>query len=372
MKHLKFILALVGVFAFATFGSAAVLGAVDTVSSLHFESSNFIQYAPAVGFTITGLSFFNLLPQGVVLASPLVSGLSTYVGKWQKELIGQLFNNLDTAGLNIVTNATGKTYFPKLSVGRGVKKYSPTFNPSDDLTYTDRAITPELAKRELLIEPKKYISSFMRDQISMKATGKNIPFEPYVMKKVMEAAAAEVNDYIIGAGDTTSLDDASAVTNGFLKIITTDLAASAYTAVATGAWTNVNAYLKAEQMFKALSAPWKLQDTNMYMSLDNFFKYLESYRAAFPYDTAVYSDGTTALTIKHSNGKCKIMPVTWLGASNRVIIAPQENMVVLTNSLDDMNAIETVQDVWTVKMGMSFLIGVGIPDAAAIWVNDQA
>ncbi len=372
MKHLNYLFSVLTVALFAAFGSMMILGGIDTAMAMSEAPTHLVQYVPHFTLAATYISLSGILPASSLLSSPIVSGLTTYAGKYQKELIGQVFNNLDIANLNVVTNVKGKTYFPALSVGRGLKKYGPTFGPVDDLTFTDRALTPELAKRELQVEPKKFLNTFMSEQMSMKATNTSIPFENFIMQKLMEQVAGELNDYVIGAGDTADADPAKAITNGFLKIITADLAASAYTVTATGAWSNTNAHTKAETLFKALPTAWKTKDTNMYLSYTQFFNYLEAYRAAYPYDISVYQDATKPLYVKHSNGKCKLVPSTWLGSSNRVIIAPKENMVVGTDSLDDRNAIKAVEDVWIVKMGLSFLIGMCIPDPTAIWVNDQA
>lgn len=320
--------------------------------------------------TLTGSLIYSP-SAGALFASPIVNNLAAYAGKNYKALIGQLFNDLKDTGISVEENIKVATRFPKLSVGNGLKPYSPTFAPTDDLTYTDRALIPLMAKRELLIEPAKYEGTYMAESTNKNSKWYGVPEENYVWDQVIKALKNEIIVETMYYGDTASLVDARKVCDGFQKIIN----AIGLTAVATGAVTNLNAVSKFEQMYKTAIAQkpaWKNEMLTLYCSHNNFFNYIENYRSAFPQDPSLYSDGAKPMYLKISSGRCIIKPATWMGSSGRLILTPMENMKLGTDKLSDMNTINTVPAVWTLQAGIRFTLGFQIPDVECIWINDQA
>lgn len=305
------------------------------------------------------------------MSSPVVTALAAYAGTYAQELIGQMFEGLDTRGLKVIENIKSNYSMTKLSVGNGLTPYTPTFAPSDDLAYSERVLVPGLAKRELEIEVAKYHNTWMGETMKKNSKYYDIPFESYVMMKVVEAMQKEVNRQLTYNGDTASVTPAQATCDGFKKLILA-LIAGGQAAVATGAVTSANAVAKFEQMATALPEEWKGEDLNLLCSYAQYDNYILNYRTTFGFDPAIYSDVKKDLYLKVSQGMIKIQPVHWLAGSSRLILTHPDNLVLGTDLLDDMHVINAVPTVWTVQLGIRFLIGYQIADAGAIWYNDQA
>lgn len=300
---------------------------------------------------------------------PILTNLSTYSGKYAKGLIGQVFRNLLAQEVTILQTIKGPTKFAKLKVSRGLKPYTGTFSAGNILDYSDRELSPKMAQFDINIDPRKYRDSFMTESIEKNSKYYGIPEENFVWMKILEELADEIVQYSIFLGDTASGDNAKKIVDGFQKIIT----AMSLTPIATGAIDDTNAVAKFEQMFSeavATNSVWRNRAMNLWCSYENAENYVKNYRAVFPNDPSIYSDGTKPMFIKISNGKTKITPVDWI-TDDSLILAPKENLVMGTDKLSDLNTINTIQDVYSLKAGISFTMAFQVLDDEAIWVNDQ-
>lgn len=304
---------------------------------------------------------------------PNISALAAYPGTFEKKLFSTLYNSLDlVSDCTLITGVKNKLNMTKLTVGAGVKPYSPTFAVADDdLVYTGRALEVNLAKRELLIEPLKYRTTWMSEVMRPGVNPDDIPFAEYVWSEVMKNIAKEVNDgtYLgVYNGAGTGVAD---IATGFGTLIADAITAADLTAVATGAITNINAVSKFEQMMKAMPVAYRRAGFNLYCSYDTADKYNEDYREKYKKYVEMNENGY--FYIDNTQRKVQIVPATWMGASQRIIATPKENLLVGTDEVADWNQrITTAPDIWTLKAGIAFALGFQIRDFAAMKVNDQA
>jgi len=305
---------------------------------------------------------------------PNISALAAYPGKFEQKLFSTLYNGLDVANdCTLVTGVKNDLNLTKLTVGNGIKPYTPTFAVSDDdLAYSGRALSVKLAKRELLIEPLKYRSTWMSEVMRPGVNPDDIPFAPYVWEQVMMKIAQEVNDSVAYSGTYNGAGTAAAdVATGFGTLIAAEITATNLTPVVTGAITNVNAVSKFEIMMKAQSSAYRKKGFRIYCSYDTFDKYNEDYREKYKKYVQMNENGY--YSIDNTANKVEIVPATWMNSSQRLIATPKENLLVGTDEVADWtNRITTAPDIWTLKAGIAFAIGFQIRDLAAIKVNDQA
>lgn len=310
------------------------------------------------------------------MADPVISGLSAYGGKYQKELIGQIFVELRKQRITILEGIKGKTYMPKLTVSGGIKPYTGTHAPTDKWNFSDRAVDPQLFQYDGYIEPLKYRTTFMTEDLNKSAADKNIPFEAFCWKKTIEAIAHEIVTKAIHSGIQGGVnpDPAYNIANGFNKRIV-DFIAGGKAAIATGAVTAANAVTKFEQVYSEAMALYpgaRGLKMNLYCSWGNFENYIDHYRTLFTFDPANFNDGPKTLYLKKSMGKVEIVPVDWLGTSERLILAPEQNMVMATDSLGDLSKINPIEDVYGLKYGITGTIDIQVPDSDLFFYNDQA
>lgn len=305
---------------------------------------------------------------------PNISALAAYPGQYEKKLFSTLYNGLDVANdCTLVTGVKNKHQLTKLTVGAGVRPYSPTFSVSDDdLEYTGRTLEVNLAKRELQIEPLKYRSTWMSEVMRPGVNPDDIPFAQYVWEQVFGRIAQEVNDNAAYSGTyNASGTNAAAIATGFGTLIANAITATTVTPVSTGAISSTNAVAAVEQMAKAMPVAYRRAGFNVYVSFNVFDKYQEDYREKYKKYTELNENGH--IHIDTFGRRVALVPATWMGNSQRIICTPKENLLVGTDEMSDWSdRITTAPDIWTLKAGIAFAIGFQIRDLDALRVNDQA
>lgn len=308
---------------------------------------------------------------------PVLSNLSAYGGKYAQQLLGQLFVNLSNQEVTVLTDIKGKTKFAKLLISKGLKPYTGIFTPSDKTNYTDRAVDPQMFQYDLLLDPRQYRNSYMTEMIDKNAKANSIPYENFFWQKVMEQVAHEIvmSGMYKGQAGGSDSDTAKNIFNGF-EFRISELITDGVAPIVTGTITSANAVTKFENFYtEAMEAnpAWRGKMLNIYCSHSNFDKYTDAYRSLFNgQDPSNWSDAQGSVYLKKNKGKVKITPVDWMGTSNRLILAPKENLVLATDSLSDLSTINVVQDVYQLKGGMSGTIDCQIIDSEAVWFNEQS
>ena len=355
--------------------------------------------------------------------SPDISALAAYAGAYEKKLFSTLVNELDAIKhITVVPDVKNKLNLTKLKAGAGARPYTVgTTARSSDLAYTGRVLEVQPGKRDLEVEPYKYRSTWMSIVLQPGQNPTDIPFAGYVWSQVMKELAAEINDgtvyfgfdkatatvysaaatylaatpdYITftaadgiddywkcivntAAGESPTTDptkwqrvNAEAISIGLAKRILIAIAASELTPVATGAITSSNAVAKLEQMSYAMPVAYRTSGFSLYVSYDIFDKYQQDYRDKFKKYVELNTDGQ--IYIDTFARKVVIVPCSWMGASQRVIATPKENLLLGTDRVSDLNKINTFQKLRTLEAGIDFMIGTQIRDTLAMRVNDQA
>ncbi|HQW95340.1 MAG TPA: hypothetical protein PKX86_09625 [Bacteroidia bacterium] len=300
------------------------------------------------------------------MATPNLSAAAAYGTKFAKGILLKVFSGLAEQGITVYTGIKGPTKFGKMAAGVGLKAYNGTFTAPGGVVFTDRQLTPALATYETQIQPLLYYNKWMADQIRANATAKDIPFENYMWQQITQEIQHELVNSVLGIGDTTDVSSnlAIRITDGFNKIID----AIGLTPVATGAITAANVITQLESVYESIPARYRKHKMNMYMSYSVADMYNKKYRELF-HDKPTYNAfGQQTLDI--GNGNCIIKPVEWI-TDGKIIVAPQENMVLGTDSMSDMNTIEMVKTVYGFDTAIVFSIGLQVPDPEFIWINDQ-
>lgn len=305
---------------------------------------------------------------------PILTNLSTYGGKYQKELIGQIFLNLQDAGINVIENVKGTTKYWRLRVSKGLKPYTGVFSPSDKLNYSDRALSPELFQFDIFIDPKKYHNTFATETQEKNSKYFGLPEEKYIWKKITEEIAEEIVTGAIWKGikGGASPNAASNIANGFEKRIM-DLIAAGKPAISNGVWTAANAVTKATQLYRdamALYPAMRRMKVIMYCSIEEGEKYEDHYNTLFPNDPSNWAETGAPMILRKTKGKCELKPVDWLDGSQRKIVSPMINMALGTDKLSDINIVNIVPDVYGLKAGITGTIDLQILDDEACFYNE--
>lgn len=358
------------------------------------------------------------------MAAPNVAALAAYAGEYEQALFSTLVNSLDVAqDITVVPNVKHKLNMTKLKANSAPKPFNSTEEYEADLVYSPRVLEVKAAKSELLIDVEKYRTTWM-GQALLPGSGsgkKEVPFAQYVWGEVMKDLAAEINNNVpffgfgpdaftaFDAGATYAINDkiiftdggligyyiatdtttagqspathpakwskvnSRAIAEGFQSIIAAEITASAISPVSTGSVTDGATALAAfRALWRAMPVPYKSTGATIYCSYTDFEFLMDGIEdKIYKYTTPEVSP---VIYLPGTERKCAIKPATWLGTSRRLICTPKENLVMGTDLLSDMNEIKVLEDakLWTLPVGIKFLLGFQIRDVSAIRVGNQA
>ncbi|HMG92612.1 MAG TPA: hypothetical protein VK589_21290 [Chryseolinea sp.] len=387
-------------------------------------------FNPAVGagsvYLLTkAINNYSKVPNGVsFITAADVSALAAFPGEYEQKLFSTLINSMDIAkDITVIPNVKKKLNLTKLRVKKGARPYSGSHEPdTGDLIYTPRVLEVKVGKRDLLIDPEDYRSTWMASQVGAGsgASKKTIPFEQYVWSEVMKALGAEINDETayfgldlsaltvvpFDAGDTYTAGEfitfgsptkwykcvtntsaaesptthpakwsdvtAIVISKGLGTIIAEEIVATTLSVTATGAITDgATAKTAFKKIFRAQSAAYKKAGVIVYCSYTDYEFLLDGLSENTKY---IKEDASPSgnLFLPETGRKCEVVPATWMNGSRRLICTPKENLIMGTDLLSDMNDISVIEDVYTLKTGIKFVIGWQIRDLAALKVGDQA
>jgi hypothetical protein len=357
-----------------------------------------------------------------------LSLIAAYPGKFQKQLLGQLYKelNLQADGIRVIPNVKNSLVLPRLRIGAGLKPYTGKFVSGDNqLKYSDRKLSVDRVQRDLRINPEKYRTTYLVEDIAA-TSGSNankpaqVPYAAFMWGEYMKENAQEIVEmlyhgkgvdafvaydasatYSAGAlikytatvdgttelqyykclATTTAGQNPSstpakwqwagnlAITKGFGKIITDAISNEGFSQIAsTGTLAQSTIIDQAKSVFRLQFEQVKASGANMYMSISNYEMLLDAMGEKRKY----VSEVDDVAYLPESNKKCLIQPVSWLSGSNRLICTPANNLVLGTDQLNDMNALTSIPRHYDIEASLSFLIGTQIGDLDVLTINDQA
>ncbi|SEM66088.1 hypothetical protein SAMN05192574_101375 [Mucilaginibacter gossypiicola] len=365
----------------------------------------------------TGVAFDTISPDTTLIAN--------FFGKVRNQLFSKFYNMLDIANdITLVPNVKNRMVLTKLLIRNGFEPYSGTFQPKgDDIGYQPQYLDVDQWQRDLIIDPRKYRTTYLSD---FRPSGENtlnnvIPFQQYTYDKVLQSLAADINDktaffgvgsaafaafnagtaYSVGAkikftvGQKTQYftavastsagespattpakwvdSNALAVTIGLGTRIKTARDTSVIPAanvVSTGAVTgSSNPYKQVTSVFRALPDAVKARGAQIYLG-NTIMEFLQD---DFLSTTAKYTetDASGNMFLANTNKKAQLVPTTWQRGSNMIIATPKENLLMGTDLLSDNNIVNVIPDVYSIKMGMSGVLGFNFQDPEILCINDQ-
>lgn len=350
---------------------------------------------------------------------PNIAAIAGYAGKYEKKLLAKLINELDllAEGITVVPGVKSKLTMTKLVIGKGAKPYTGVHKAKSDISYTPRVLEVQDCQRDLTIEPKKYRTTYLEEQRGKGENSKNmnIPFAKFTNEQIVKELAAEINDNTIwdgvgkagfvafdggtayAVGDLVTFSQegevryfecveitlpgespdthedkwewagAKALCVGFSKILTDEAAAGEVQVVVTGAVTPTNAYAKFSQMFRELPVAVRKAGVIIHCSWTDYFHLADDFEDKVTKNIEVI-DGVTYLA--KTNKKCLIKPVSWI-TTRRLIATVPGNLKMGTDEENDMNTIKTIENMYTLDMGITWVMGFQVQDLEAMAISDQ-
>lgn len=367
--------------------------------------------------------------------SPDVAAINDYVGEHTTDLFASVVSklNLEASMFSMVYNLTSDTPLIKLAWGDGIRPYNAHEQYESALSYSKRKIKIGSAKKEALLDAKKYKKTYLAKYLRPGSNTPEIPFAQFTMAEFSKKFGSEIKgnlifegihqdrfaEWLVGtaytvgqyvvvtdpngagfdqyyecilnstAGDIPASNPtkfknvtSKAATDGF-NIILKELIAGGFTQTAVGAINNTSVFALAT--FKALArgiddAVWEDEDmkivqycslTDLQLLQDDVEDKLSKYTV---YDLATNQPQMNAMYLPGSNNKVIVMAENWLSGSRRIITTVSGNLYFGCNLVDDVNQIATDPKLWTLGIGAIMDLGVQIGDAdpKVLVLNDAA
>jgi hypothetical protein len=309
-----------------------------------------------------------------------VNAYQGFVREYAQDIISRSFYGNQTADIATPhSGVKGKKVLTQLTLETLGRRFNKTFNPpANTVKFSPRELSVERGKFELQIQPHDFYDSYLGEfhRGTFNSTDE-FPFESYVMMKVAEKQSTEI-ERAWWAGDKAaspaSTDALTAVINGWLTLITDDLAAGTpkLTAVATsgGTLTTSNTIQTMEAMFDALDPVLQSTDFGVFVSPKVFSLYQRQYRNDYSKNTDNAQNGRMKLDFCDG----ELIRTPGMGSSSRIIMTPKENLHYGYDGITDASAFNFEKDHRNLDYWCDFLFGVefGIFEQGWIVVNDLA
>jgi hypothetical protein len=361
--------------------------------------------------------------KGALFTSVDVSALAAYAGDYEKQLFSTMVNGLDIANdITVMPNIKHKKNLTKLTATANAKPFSTTEEYAGALKYAPRVLEVRPGKVELLIDLEEYRETWQAEQMGpgSGANKNNIPFAAYVWDQVFKSLGSEINDrtayfgidkddaaafdpgvaYAVGdivtfesnsithyyrantatlAGESPATHpakwdnvSAEAIAEGLGAKLEAEVTAANLSEVALGAVTTGAEALAAQrELFRSLSPKYKNMGVTLYQSFTDYELLMDGIEDKI---TKYTKDDNTPVYLPGTDRKCLVKPCTWLAGSRRLIASPKPNILMGTDLLSDMNDIKVLENakLWTMPVGIKFLVGFQIRDLEAITIGDQS
>lgn len=299
---------------------------------------------------------------------PDVSAITSGILDFGGEIFSKEVNNFDPSadGILLLNDVNVQRSLTKISASGHAQPYRSQDDFTAGAVFTDRTIMAYQSKWDVQIDPEKYRGTYL----ALRRKGdldQNVPFYEYIIQQVAKEYLAGINDTVMYSGVKNLSGTAVAdIADGYGTIIAAEITGTNITPVATGAITSANAVTKVELISDAAPAWLEKKGYKILCSKDTFKKYRTHYRSLNGYQFEKNESGEYMLD--GANGSLKW--VSWMGTSSRLILVPNNNLVMAT----DNNQIKAYPTPHLNLINVRFMIPVGfqIQDLAAIIVNDQA
>lgn len=328
--------------------------------------------------TLQYVSSFYPRPFGALFSAIDITELATNLGDYHREhrdrLSAELLLDESFADkFEIMDDVTDEVPLPNLSISDLIKPANPnTFAPTANaLGFGSRTLKVRGIKVDLQLVPQVLEKTWL-GKMKNPSDPFDMPFEDFIMQyinsKIKENLLLQA---VYGGTYNASGTTPAATMDGFLTKIAAEITATNITPVATGAITATNVIDSLETVYDGLGEAYKNVPTEMKVNTQIFDWYNRRYRTSYGANNNY--EGMKMGRILLDGTNCEVVREPGLGASQRVICTPKENLVMGVDSMGGYN-MDIQKFDRTIKILVDFKAGVELKEihARGLQVNDQA
>lgn len=261
---------------------------------------------------------------------------------------------------------------PLIDIAPGdiVKPYTATWEPAaDTIPVNPRILKVRPCKVEVRLDPISYKSTYLGHFLQPGVTPENLPFEKFLMDKVIQKAKEQIELKAIFKGVyNASGTTPGATMDGLEKIVTDGITDADIAPVTVGTITAANAVEKLELLFDVVPEEYQQLEWKMFVSPEIAMWYNRKYRT--DYGNVTHNEQFVKRFIDGTN--CEIVAMPGMAGQQRIHLSPKWNLFYGMDLESDMNRIDVQRDHWYIDFMMSFSIGVQIGSLDYYLTNDAS
>lgn len=332
-----------------------------------------------------------VIPQPVVNPGLDLTKMSTAIGRFAANILRKRFRELDCSKhFDTDLDVTSSKKYPKLIVNGKLRKYDGAIKTTaGQVILSDRELTVKVGQKELPLEPESFRNTWAAEMANI--TEGQVPLEVYILEDYVKNALEDIDQEIFYKGNKDTVDEDEVgtpieINDGLEKLLIACTTGSTPSivpvsvpafAIGTGTGTtftggNYNSNLKT--VWKAQKKAMKKENVDIFISIDNFANFGDSYRKEFGFEAKYDKDALEQefIYLDGTQKKAKVRPASWLGDSNRIIIAPRGAIRIGTDIKGMLGSIKIMDMGYIYVYLMKVVFGVQIVDPEAVTISTQS
>lgn len=310
-------------------------------------------------------------------SNQITSAMQQYVGEKSGELFMLAYQSMDI--INDVTfypDVKNKLILTSFEIDDIVKPFSTTVSATNDVfRFIPRELNVDVAKAELRLQPElyrqTYLAEFMKPGVAIKP--EDMPFEQYIWEAFFKKFGEQLNNTtayfgVKNASGTTAVD----VTDGLGTILAALITATTIVPNTLGAVNSTNALSKFKTLARLVPAKYRTPawGWTLYLSIASYEAYTDNL------DTLLINTGRgdaigNKKWLRGYEGIMELKPVTWMGASARLILTPKANIIMGGDALEgDLQKVNIIPELWGSLIGMAAALGFQFRIPGLVYCNE--
>ncbi len=318
-----------------------------------------------------------------------ISLIQQYAEQHQRELLNLAVMNTEVfQHMDVVAGVTDKYTMTELEFEKIFKPYAKAWNPdANKAKLTPRTGRVEIGQVELEEEPVAYRKTYLGSVLKKGVNPQNHPFEKEFLEGIIKRVSNDINDDLAmfgnielrKSGNPAISKSVKAINDGFITIIDKEIALGNISKakknlIDTGIITASDAVEQLKMFYRKAcetNPSLRSQEINLYCSYAVKDAYEDNYqeeKGPIVYNTA-FEQGF----LEGSARKCRMIPMSALGTSSRIMLGPEKNFKVLVDQSSDQEKI-TIWQPNPKVMGFLLLAAIGFEFMTlnALWTNEAS
>lgn len=308
----------------------------------------------------------------VIDLTQLAAQLGDYYRQRKNEVLSKMYQEDDTRKVfHMVSGIQDQYVMTEALLTEFLQAYQPGWTPKGSVKFKPNIIQNYSIKIDWAFNPKDFEGAWIGYLKTNGSTADEFPFVHYIYMLIRQKVNEELANIIVNgeyiAPTAGTAGSAINSLNGLRFQVSKLVTDGVVTPHATGALDPATIGTQMRGLWKSVPAPYRHKRLSMITSQSHIVDYYE-WKEDQTGMNQDYVPGESKL--KFSN--CKFQPLSGMEGSDRLIITPPENLIMVEDGVHEEEKFEFQKNRREIELICDFKRGVGFAFNDLIWTNDQA